>query len=368
MGVVASAPPVDGTDGPFFHRSFFRIPNFAIHSPFLNWPFPNTDGAILDHIHFAIRKSGHLMEYAVLAWLWFFGLTRWSKEIPWRMQKIAIVSGLICLIFAISDEVHQSMTSFSGQPTDVALDVLGASSHAWLPSEKNGSTGCLSAPAHAPLLLAFRSRNLAGKTLCLPPYIWWSACLLSQFAFIARRPWRELAMAGLLLMGSGGILFCIHSLPLHPSDLRHFELRNAQQVTLRGQIEATPKRHIRSDPAGSKIWFETDMEASALFGTEGWQPGFGKVRPNFGYSHYKNHQRSFCLHPRNAQTPFTTPGAPRPKQRPIFSNVRVFKRSWKSIQSRIGKSFLHPTRAGSTFLRSCKKRGEPACGWPTHRG
>ncbi len=34
MGVVASAPPVDGTDGPFFHRSFFRIPNFAIHSPF----------------------------------------------------------------------------------------------------------------------------------------------------------------------------------------------------------------------------------------------------------------------------------------------------------------------------------------------
>lgn|GEM_PF-3206288 len=65
-------------------------------------------------------------------------------------------------------------------------------------------------------------------------------------------------------MGSGGILFCIHSLPLHPSDLRHFELRNAQLVTLRGQIEATPKCHIRSDPAGSKIWFETDMEASAI--------------------------------------------------------------------------------------------------------
>jgi len=34
MGVVASALPVDGTDGPFFHRSFFRIPNFAIHRPF----------------------------------------------------------------------------------------------------------------------------------------------------------------------------------------------------------------------------------------------------------------------------------------------------------------------------------------------
>ena len=125
--------------------------------------------------------------------------------------------------------------------------------------------------------LLFGAGIWLGKTLCLPPYIWWSACLLSQFAFIARRPWRELAMAG-LLMGSGGILFCIHSLPLHPSDLRHFELRNAQQVTLRGQIEATPKRHIRSDPAGSKIWFETDMEASALFGTEGWQPAFGKVR------------------------------------------------------------------------------------------
>ena len=70
-----------------FPQIIFQIPNFAIHSPFLNWLFPNTDGVILDHIHFAIRKSGHLMEYAVLAWLWFFGLTRWSKEIPWRMQK-----------------------------------------------------------------------------------------------------------------------------------------------------------------------------------------------------------------------------------------------------------------------------------------
>ena len=84
-------------------------------------------------------------------------------------------------------------------------------------------------------------------------------------------------MAG-LLMGSGGILFYIHSLLLHPSDLRHFELRNAQLVTLRRQIEATPKHHIRSDPAGSKIWFGTDMQASAIFGTEGWQPAFGKVR------------------------------------------------------------------------------------------
>ena len=81
-----------------------------------------------------------------------------------------------------------------------------------------------------------------------------------------------------LLMGSGGILFCIHSLPLHPSDLRHFELRSAQLVTLRGQIETTPKRQVRPGSAGSKIWFETDIEASALFGTEGWQPAFGKVR------------------------------------------------------------------------------------------
>ena len=165
----------------------------------------------------------------------------------------------------------------------------------------------LSAPAHAPLLLAFRSRNLAGKNALLTTLHRWSACLLSQFAFIARRPWRELAMAG-LLMGSGGILFCIHSLPLHPSDLRHFELRNAQQVTLRGQIEATPKRHIRSDPAGSKIWFETDMRQapfSALkvgswylvkFGSELW------VFP------LQKSPKELCLHPRNAQTPFTTLG------------------------------------------------------------
>ena len=40
-------------------------------------------------------------------------------------------------------------------------------------------------------------------------------------------------------------------------------------------------------------------------------------------------------------------------QRTNLSKVRVFIRLWKSIQSRIGKSFLHPTRAGSTFLRSC---------------
>ena len=34
MGVVASAPCVDGTDDPFFHRLFFWIPNFANHRPF----------------------------------------------------------------------------------------------------------------------------------------------------------------------------------------------------------------------------------------------------------------------------------------------------------------------------------------------
>ena len=125
--------------------------------------------------------------------------------------------------------------------------------------------------------LLFGAGIWLGKTLCLPPYIWWRACVLSKFAFIVRKPWREPAMTG-LLMGSGGILFCIHSLLLHPSDVRHFELRNARLVTLRRQIEAAPKRHIRSDPAGSKIWFGTDMEESAIFGTEGWLPAFGKVR------------------------------------------------------------------------------------------
>ena len=195
-------------------------------------------------------KSGHLMEYAVLAWLWFFGLTRWSKEIPWRMQKIAIVSGLICLIFAISDEVHQSMTLFrSGQPTDVALDVLGASIMLGYLLKKriHRLPKC---PAHAPLLLAFRSRNRWEKLLCLPPYIWWSACLRVNLLSSLGGPWREPAMAG-LLMGSGGILFCIHSLPLHQAIcvILSFEMLNR---FLRANRDY-PKRHIRSDSAGSRF-------------------------------------------------------------------------------------------------------------------
>jgi VanZ family protein len=101
------------------HTSRFLI-------PFLRWFDPQISLAALDQIQFAIRKLGHLTEYAILAmllWRALRGGIRWQM----KMSILFLVAVLASAIFAASDEFHQSFVpSRTGSPNDVMIDICGA--------------------------------------------------------------------------------------------------------------------------------------------------------------------------------------------------------------------------------------------------
>jgi VanZ family protein len=73
-----------------------------------------------------LRKSGHLLEYGLLALGLYYGL----RMRGWK--AVAII--LICvLLFALSDEFHQSFVpGRSDRLLDVGIDVLGAVIGLWV--------------------------------------------------------------------------------------------------------------------------------------------------------------------------------------------------------------------------------------------
>ena len=93
--------------------------------PFLRWFDPQISLAALDQIQFAIRKLGHLTEYAILAmllWRALRGGIRWQM----KMSILFLVAVLASAIFAASDEFHQSFVpSRTGSPNDVMIDICG---------------------------------------------------------------------------------------------------------------------------------------------------------------------------------------------------------------------------------------------------
>ncbi len=73
--------------------------------------------------HVLIRKTAHFSIYMLLAIL-SYALGR-SYEL--RMQIAALCAATYCLLFAVSDEIHQLFVPYrSGQITDVCIDFLGA--------------------------------------------------------------------------------------------------------------------------------------------------------------------------------------------------------------------------------------------------
>lgn len=76
-------------------------------------------------LHAAVRKLGHLCEYAILGGLAFRAARgdRGGFAIPWAVTAVAIA-----LVVAGIDEWHQTFVpSRTGSPADVALDAAGAS-------------------------------------------------------------------------------------------------------------------------------------------------------------------------------------------------------------------------------------------------
>lgn len=94
--------------------------------PFLRWLDPHISNSAIAAIHFALRKLGHLTEYAILAALLWRAL-RSANRLQMRMSILFVVAWFVCAIFAATDEFHQSFVpSRTAAAGDVMIDIVGA--------------------------------------------------------------------------------------------------------------------------------------------------------------------------------------------------------------------------------------------------
>jgi VanZ family protein len=94
--------------------------------PFLRWLDPQISLSTIATVHFALRKLGHLTEYAVLAALLWRALHN-ARNLRAKMATLFVGVWVACTIIAVSDEFHQSfVASRTASPYDVLIDVCGA--------------------------------------------------------------------------------------------------------------------------------------------------------------------------------------------------------------------------------------------------
>ena len=94
--------------------------------PFLRWLNPQISPSTIAMVHFALRKLSHLTEYAILAaFLW--RALRDGTNLGAKMSLLFMVVWVVCGMFAVTDEFHQSfVASRTASPHDVLIDVCGA--------------------------------------------------------------------------------------------------------------------------------------------------------------------------------------------------------------------------------------------------
>jgi len=74
-------------------------------------------------IDFIIKKTAHVVEYGILFWLLVRAWTNKSFEIK---PKIVIYAFVICILYALSDEWHQTFVpGREGTLRDVGFDTIG---------------------------------------------------------------------------------------------------------------------------------------------------------------------------------------------------------------------------------------------------
>ena len=80
------------------------------------------DPTVVAIANFGLRKFAHIVEYAILTYLWFRSL--WTK--PSRFVPCVRWSMLLSILYAMSDEWHQTFVpSREGIWTDVVWDAIG---------------------------------------------------------------------------------------------------------------------------------------------------------------------------------------------------------------------------------------------------
>lgn len=78
---------------------------------------------IYDYAVTPVRKTAHFLIYTILGMLVF----NLIKQYKVKMKEIIIISILICLFYACTDEIHQLfILGRSGELRDVLIDTLGS--------------------------------------------------------------------------------------------------------------------------------------------------------------------------------------------------------------------------------------------------
>lgn len=114
--------------------SVLSASNTSLVVKIAHWLFPRASNSTLDTIHFAVRKCGHLTEYAVLSLLAaraFLTSPREFLRSRWFWWSLLFV-----VVYSLSDELHQSFVpSRTGSIYDSMIDSFGglaALSIVWL--------------------------------------------------------------------------------------------------------------------------------------------------------------------------------------------------------------------------------------------
>jgi VanZ family protein len=75
-------------------------------------------------VHWALRKSGHLLAYGLLGALWFRAIRAERAGWKWTWSAGAVA---LAMAVAVTDEWHQTFVpSRTGTPGDVLIDMIGA--------------------------------------------------------------------------------------------------------------------------------------------------------------------------------------------------------------------------------------------------
>ena len=113
---------VGATQG-FAGDSFSEESTSRFIGPLLRWLFPEADPDTIYAMHFTIRKTAHVVEYAILTLL---ALRAYRLSFALRGKHLVLCS--LALVFAVEclDEFRQATSEVrGGHFTDVLLDLAG---------------------------------------------------------------------------------------------------------------------------------------------------------------------------------------------------------------------------------------------------
>jgi VanZ family protein len=108
----------------FASGSFSANETSLVIGPVLRWLFPGADAESVAAVHFSIRKTAHVVEYAILALL---ALRAFRSSSGRSLAWLAAASLVFALAIAAIDESRQAAAAErTGALSDVALDMGGA--------------------------------------------------------------------------------------------------------------------------------------------------------------------------------------------------------------------------------------------------